>query len=88
MKPRPSNSTPAMSSPIPAVFGMRPAATRKWLPSIVRSPAFVRTAMLTALPDWPLALRSSVGNVALDAFVGAEFAGSRARRRGPPALMS
>ena len=69
MKPRPSNSTPALSSPIPAVFGTRPAATRKWLPSIVRSLASARTVMLTALPDWPLRLEDLGRDEALDAFL-------------------
>jgi len=58
-KPRSVSSTPALSSPMPAVFGMRPAATRIWLPSIVCSPKPVRSATLTAFPDCPLTLMSS-----------------------------
>jgi hypothetical protein len=38
-----------LSSPIPAVFGMRPAATRMSLPSIFCSPEVVRTVTLGCL---------------------------------------
>ena len=40
------------------LFGMRPAATRIWLPLIVCSPEIVRNVTLTAFPDWPSTLRS------------------------------
>jgi hypothetical protein len=39
--------TPACSSPIPAVLGTRPAATRMSVPSILRSPEVVRTSRVT-----------------------------------------
>ena len=55
---------------MPAVFGMRPAATRIWLPSIVCSPELVRSVTLTALPDWPLDLDEFGGNMDLNALAG------------------
>jgi hypothetical protein len=44
-------------SPIPAVFGTRPAAARMSLPSIFCSPEGVRTVRLTPSPDRPWTLR-------------------------------
>ena len=55
---------------MPAVFGTRPAATRMWLPSIVCSPALVRSGNADRVSGLAAHLEELGRDVDLNAFVG------------------
>ena len=54
---------------MPVVFGARPAATRRSLASIVRSPATESTVMVTFSPLGPSTLSTWAGRQEPDAFL-------------------